>query len=121
MHRAVETLGHLLALQVTPANVQDRTQVAHLAEQVQDVTGDAVELASVDQGYTRAQAARAAEAHSLQLKVVKLSEAQQGFVLLPEREVVERSCGWAGRCRCLAQDYEQLAATLACTLSPSLF
>jgi hypothetical protein len=31
VHLAVDTLGHLLALQVTPANAQDRTQVAQLA------------------------------------------------------------------------------------------
>ncbi len=35
VHIAVDTLGHLLALFVTPANEQDRAQVAELAEQVQ--------------------------------------------------------------------------------------
>ena len=112
VHMAVDTLGHLLALHVTPANVQDRAQVARLAEQVQDVTGDAVAIAYVDQGYTGAQAAQDAEAHHMQLEVVKLSEAKKGFVLLPKRWVVERSFGWAGRFRRLARDYEQLAETL---------
>lgn len=51
VHLAVDTLGHLLALQVTPANEQDRAQVAHLAEQVQEATGASVEVAFVDQGY----------------------------------------------------------------------
>jgi transposase len=51
-HAAVDTLGHLLALVVTPANAQDRAQVAALAAAVQDVTGESVELAYVDQGYT---------------------------------------------------------------------
>ena len=41
VHLAVDTLGHLLALVVTPANEQDRAQVAALAEQVQAVTGEA--------------------------------------------------------------------------------
>jgi hypothetical protein len=40
---AADTLGHLLALQVTPADEQDRAQVAQLTAQVQDVTGEAVE------------------------------------------------------------------------------
>ena len=31
VHAAVDTLGHLLALHVTPANEQDRAQVAELA------------------------------------------------------------------------------------------
>jgi transposase len=34
VHIAVDTLGHLLALHVTPANEQDRSQVAELARQV---------------------------------------------------------------------------------------
>src|SRR5919112_3930789 len=51
-HIAVDTLGHLLALIVTPADEQDRAQVAELAAAVQEVTGESVELAFVDQGYT---------------------------------------------------------------------
>src|ERR1700749_1801865 len=41
VHIAVDTLGQLLALHVTPANEQDRVQVAELAEQVQAGTGEA--------------------------------------------------------------------------------
>ena len=44
--------GHLLASHVTPANQQDRAQVAQVAEQEQDVTDALVEIASVDQGAT---------------------------------------------------------------------
>ena len=36
VHVAVDTLGHLLALHVTPADQQDRAQVGVLAEAVQD-------------------------------------------------------------------------------------
>jgi hypothetical protein len=52
VHAAVDTLDHLLALQVTAADEQDRAQVEKLAEAVQQITGDHVELAYVDQGYT---------------------------------------------------------------------
>lgn len=52
VHAAVDTLGHLLALQVSAASEQDRAQVEQIAEQVQQITGDPVELAYVDQGYT---------------------------------------------------------------------
>jgi transposase len=79
----VDTLGHLLALLVTPANEQDRAQVAALAAAVQEATGAQVELAFVDQGYTGDQAAEDAAAHGIRLEVVKLPEARQGFVLLP--------------------------------------
>lgn len=113
VHAAVDTLGHLLALHVTPANAQDRAQVAALAAQIQAVTGDSVELAYVDQGYTGEQPATDAAAHGIQLAVVKLPEAKRGFVLLPRRWVVERGFAWATRFRRLARDYERLAATLA--------
>jgi transposase len=112
-HIAVDTLGHLLALYITPANEQDRAQVEQLAEQVQAATGQAVEVAFVDQGYTGEQPAQDAQAHGLQLEVVKLPEAKKGFVLLPRRWVVERSFAWATRFRRLARDYERLPETLA--------
>ena len=113
VHIAVDTLGQLLALHVTPANEQDRAQVAVLAEAVQEVTGDKVEVAFVDQGYTGETAAEAAEEHGIELEVVKLPEAKKGFVLLPRRWVVERSFAWAARFRRLARDYERLPETLA--------
>jgi len=112
VHLAVDTLGHLLALTVTPANEQERAQVAGLAEQVQEATGEAVEVAYVDQGYTGEDAAAAAAAHGIRLEVVKLPEAKRGFVLLPRRWVVERSFAWLARFRRLARDYERLPETL---------
>ena len=113
VHAAVDTLGHLLALKVTPANEQDRAQVAELSQAVQAVTGQNVQVAFVDQGYTGEQAAAAAAQAGLKLEVVKHHEAKRGFVLLPRRWVVERSFAWAARFRRLARDYERLAVTLA--------
>src|SRR3954447_11771422 len=112
VHAAVDTLGHLLALHVTPADEQDRGQVARLAEAVQEATGDSVELAYVDQGYTGPDAEIAAAEEGIELEVVKLPNAKRGFVLLPRRWVVERSFGWAARFRRLAKDYERLTETL---------
>lgn len=108
IHAAVDTLGHLLALHVTPANEQERGEVAALAEAVQEATGETVELAYVDQGYTGEEPREAASKHGIELKVVKLPEAKRGFVLLPRRWVVERSFAWATRFRRLAKDYERL-------------
>lgn len=113
VHVAVDTLGHLLALHVTPADAQDRAQVATLTAAVQAATGDHVEVAFVDQGYTGSAAADAAATHGMRLAVVKHPEAKRGFVLLPRRWVVERSFAWAARFRRLARDYERLADTLA--------
>src|ERR671917_1597783 len=91
LHLAVDTLGHLLALRVTPASENDRAAVAELAEAVQDATGESVEIAYVDQGYTGDRPAEAAAAHGIKLEVVGLPEAKRGFVLLPRRWVAERS------------------------------
>jgi transposase len=113
IHMAVDTLGHLLALHVTPASAEDRGEVERLARTVQAVTDDAVELAWVDQGYTGERAASAAGKHGIALEVVKLPEAKRGFVLLPRRWVVERSFAWATRFRRLVKDYERYAETLA--------
>jgi transposase len=113
VHLAVDTLGNLLALHVTPANEQERAQVAELSKQVQEATGEHVEVAFVDQGYTGDDAAQAAAEHGIRLEVVKLPEAKRGFVLLPRRWVIERSFGWTARFRRLARDYERLSETLA--------
>ena len=88
VHAAVDTLGHLLALHVTPATEGDRAQVAQLARAVQAATGESVELAYVDQGYTGPEPAQAARAHGMELEVVRLPDTKRGFVLLPRRWVV---------------------------------
>ena len=80
---------------------------------MQAVTGDHVDLAYVDQGYTGARAADAAARHGIALKVVKPPDVKRGFVLLPRRWVVERSFAWATRFRRLVKDYERYAETLA--------
>ncbi len=113
VHLAVDTLGQLLALIVTPANEQDRAQVAEMAAKVQEATGESVEVAFVDQGYTGEQVADDAQAHGIRLEVVKLPMAKRGFVLLPRRWVVERSFAWMAKFRRLARDYERLSETLA--------
>ncbi len=113
VHMAVDTLGHLLALHVTPANEQDRAQVAALAAAVQDATGEHVDLAYVDQGCTGDRPQQAAAAQGIALEVVTLDAVKRGFVLLPRRWVVERSFAWLARFRRLARDYERLAQSLA--------
>ena len=111
-HLAVDTLGHLLALHVTPATADDRAEVERLAAAVQQATSESVELAFVDQGYTGEKPAAAAKQHGITLEVVRLPQAKRGLVLLPRRWVVERSFAWATKCRRLVKDYERLHTTL---------
>jgi transposase len=113
VHAAVDTLGHLLALRVSPANEYDREEVRKLAEEIQQATGETVELAYVDQEYTGERASGFAAEHGIQLEVVKYEEVKHGFVLLPRRWMVERDFAWTSRFRRLVKDYERLPATLA--------
>ena len=115
VHAAVDTLGHLLALHVTPADEQDRAEVETLACAIQQATGENVELAYVEQGYSGEESAAEAQnqKHGIRLEVVKHPEAGRGFVLLPRRWVVERDFAWASRFRRLVKDYERLPQTVA--------
>ena len=113
VHAAVDTLGHLLALRVSPANEDDREEVRKLSEEIQQATTENVELAYVDQGYTGERACGFAAEHGIRLEVVKHEEAKRGFVLLPRRWVVERDFAWASRFRRLVKDYERLPDTVA--------
>jgi len=113
VHAAVDTLGHISMLQGTPADVQDRAQVAGLAEAVQAAAEETVDVADVDQSYTGAGAAEDAAVHVIRLDVARLPGAKRGFVLLPRRWVVERNVAWAAETRRLARDYERLERTLA--------
>ena len=62
--------------------------MGQVVQAVQEVTGQTVELAYVDQGYTGEAPAAAAAEHGVKLEVVKLPETKRGFVLLPRRWVV---------------------------------
>jgi len=61
----VDTLDHLPALYVPPADEQDRAQADELARQVQQITEENVELAYMDQGYTGEAAEAAAGEHGI--------------------------------------------------------
>ena len=110
---AVATVGHLLALTVTPAADDERMQVEALAARMHVASGERVELAYVDSGYTGPDPAASAAAHGIELVVVKAPEAKRGFILLPQRWIVERSFTWTARYRRLARDCERLPAVLA--------
>jgi transposase len=77
VHAAVDTLGHLLALRGSPANEDDHEEVGKLSEQIQQATGENVELAYVDQGYTGERACGLAAEHGIRLEVVKHEEAKR--------------------------------------------
>ena len=74
---AVNTLGYLLAAVDTPANEQGRPQVGLSAAEVQVASGQSVTMAYADQGHIGNAPAQAAEAHDIDLRVVKLGRPHQ--------------------------------------------
>ena len=100
-----------MALKITSAAEGDRSQVAELAQEIQQATGDTVELTYADQGYTGEAADEAAQ-HGIQMEAVQHPMAKRDFVLLPKRWVEERSFAWAARFRRLARDCERLDTSL---------
>jgi len=99
LHLAVDTVGYLLALHVTPAHEAEHAQVAPLMKDAQSATGHSIEVASAHQGYTGEQAAQDAAHNGVELVLVQLPATRKGFVLLPKRWVVERSFAWLTRFR----------------------
>jgi transposase len=114
VHTAADTLGHLMALTVTPADQGDRAQLHDFAQQIQHGTGNTIELAYVDLGDTGPATAEVAQQHGIRLDAVKRPMAKRGFIALPRRWVVERSFVWAARFRRLARDDERRDTTLRC-------
>jgi transposase len=113
VHLSTDTIGNPLAVVVSTADTQDRAEVDELSEKTQIATGNSVQKAWVDQGYTGKAAAEAAARHGIELEVVKVEGVKGGFVLLPRRWVVERTNAWAARFRRLSRDYERLEKVLA--------
>ena len=100
VHIAVDTLGNLLALYVTPANEQDRAQVGELA-QVQEATEQSVRWLLWIRA-TRATSCPGRQSAGHRTGCGQTARTKQGFVLLPRRWVVERSFAWTARFRRLA-------------------
>ena len=112
VHAAVDTMGHVLALLVTPAAEQDRNQVYNLCHQIQEVTGDHVDIVLADGGYTGEQAETDAALLDVELVVVKRPTGAKGFVLLPRQWIIERNFAWSSCFRRLGRDLERLPSTL---------
>lgn len=110
----VDTLGHVLGVAVLPADVPERAGAKELLEEVL-ATPTWLQRLYVDGGYSGADfAAHVGDLKpSLEVEVVKRSDANAGFKVVPKRWVVERTFGWLMQCRRLARDYERLPASVA--------
>lgn len=104
----MDTLGLVINVAVTPADVQDRDMIAPVLA-IARRRLPSVAKAVADGGYQgQATADEVMAVAGIPLEIVKRPDAAKGFVLLPKRWIVERTFGWLGRCRRLAKDYENL-------------
>ena len=108
-HLLVDTDGLILKLRVHAADVQDRDGAALLLDQL-DEPLRSLEHIWADGGYAgeklRTWMEQRFGERPLRLEIVKRSDAQQGFKVLPRRWVVERTFGWLHNFRRLSKDYE---------------
>ena len=110
-HILVDTLGLVLSVVVHPAGLQDRDGARLLFEKIR---GRFPRLKRVwaDAAYRGPKLGDwLKHAVTWVLEIVKRSDHQKGFQVLPKRWIVERSFGWLNRSRRLSKDYERLTET----------
>ncbi|AQS71737.1 IS5 family transposase [Streptomyces pactum] len=105
-HVVVDTLGLLLAVMVTAADTGDRAAAQVLLRQVADAH-HLLALVWADGGYTGSLVEYCLATFALVLAIVKRSDDQKGFVVLPKRWIAERFFAHLMRTRRLARDYER--------------
>lgn len=108
-HIAVDVLGLVLAVVVTPANVQDRDAAKPLLARIA-AAHRLLGLVWADAGYAGRLEPWALEKPDIVLEVVRKLPGQSAFVVLPRRWVVERSLAWICKHRRCVRDYERLPA-----------
>ena len=109
-HLIVDTIGLLLCVVVTAANLQDRDGAKLVFEAIR-ARFPRLKLIWADGGY-RGQLIDWVKAkfHWI-LEIVKRTDDVKGFQVLPRRWVVERTFSWLGTYRRLSKDYECLTQT----------
>lgn len=113
-HLMVDTLGLVMMVVVTAANVSDqrgaRLLFARLAALPQKIAR--LTLIWVDGTYEGVEFMQwTMDTYRWILETIKRSDSTKGFVLLPKRWVVERTWGWLNWSRRLSKDYEVLPET----------
>src|SRR5438067_267321 len=120
-HIVVDTMGLLLAVVVTAANVDDAKGAKEVLSQLAAQDFPRLELLWADSKYHNYELEEwLAEDARFTIEVVSRPKGSRGFVLLPERWVVERSLAWLGRYRRNSKDYERLTESSAVMIKISM-
>ena len=109
-HILVDTLGLLLVVMVTAANIAEKKGAIQLLEEIKDKF-PRLEKIFADGGYQGQNFHnQVQDDYNLDLEVVKRNQ-NKGFKVLPWRWIVERTFAWLLRYRRLTIDYEVLPET----------
>ena len=105
-HIVTDTEGHMVGLQVHPADIQDRDGAVGVLASIRKLYPWLRHIFA-DGGYAGDKLKDALAGHGCwTIEIVKRCDTAKGFVLLPRRWVVERTFAWLNRCRRLAKDFE---------------
>lgn len=109
----VDTLGLLLAVAVTAANLDDGTHASTVLGKLQAAQYPRLEVILADNKYHNQtlEAWLRVQGVPYRIVVVMKAEGTPGFVPVKIRWVVERAIAWLGRCRRLSKDYEHNTAS----------
>jgi putative transposase len=109
-HLVVDTLGLVLMVMVTTANVQDRDAApALLAAVFQSYR--TIKIVWADSGYAGQLVDWVRQQFRKCLDIVKPAPGTKGFQVQRKRWIVERTFGWLGRWRRLSKNYERKTDT----------
>lgn len=109
-HVVVDTLGLLLGVMVTAADIGDRAAAKVLLERVTDAH-HRLEIVWADGGYTGSLVEQCLAALALVLAIVKRSDDMRGFVVLPKRWIVELLFAHLMRSRRLVRVFERFTSS----------
>lgn len=105
-HIAVDTDGRLLMVNLTTADISDSAGAQVILEGIRK-RWPWVKHLFADGGYDRLKLMSKADYLDFVVEIIRRSDDQKGFKVLPRRWVVERTFGWMTRWRRLVRDYEK--------------
>jgi putative transposase len=110
-HLLVDTLGLVLTVLVTAANVEDRAGAKQLFNTLIPSTWKRLKLIWADSNYTGSLITWLKATCGWTLEIIHKRPDQLGFEVLPKRWLVERTFAWLNRQRRLSKDYERSPQT----------